>query len=68
MKLSHDEIRKYREIQRRIAAAEIETLSAKNELQEFLMDIEQDYGLVLGRDNIDLQTFTVTKADELVDD
>jgi len=64
MNLTREEIQTYRRIQRRMLAAEIELQTAKASLQEYLMDLEQQYDLVLGRDNIDLNTFQIEKGDD----
>ena len=57
-----ESIREYREIQQDIAQAEIVTKQAAVRQQGFLIGIEKKHGIVIGRDQIDLNTFRITKG------
>jgi len=57
-----ESIREYREIQQNIAQSEIVTKQAAARQQALLISIEKKHGIVIGRDQIDLNTFRITKG------
>ena len=60
--LPKETVHAYRIIQREMAAAEIAMKTAQAHVQGFLLDLEVEYDIVIGRDAVDLDKFCITKA------